>query len=95
MERDEIISRAASLFASEGWPVIVQLLKDVDTTAIAEIRARPLESDFASATLAANEGLRNTLRHVSRLVLAANQGQDLDEPIVLESLPEHKDPFDA
>lgn len=95
MERDEILRRADALFASEGWPVIVQLLKDVDEVSIANIRAQPQDSELSAATLAANEGLRNTLRHVSRLVQASSQGLDLDEPIALESLSEQRDPFDV
>lgn len=95
MERDEILRRTEILLASEGWPVIVQILKDVDEVAVASLRAQPENPDRPAAVLAANEGLRNTIRHVSRLAAAANQGLNLDEPIATESLPEQKDPFDA
>ena len=95
MERDEILRRTGILLESEGWPVIVQLLKDVDEVAVASLRAQPENPDKPAAVLAANESLRNTLRHVSRLVQASAQGMNLDEPIALESLHESTDPFDV
>lgn len=95
MEQAEILSRAEALFASEGWPVIVQVLKDVDEVALATIRAQPENCDRAASILADNENLRNTLRHVSRLLLAQRAGLDINEPIPIESLPEHKDVFDV